>query len=132
MIDVFYLKSASEIRRKYLKINNNMSLYQQKAKDILDLLNNSLNELDDLKKSLSKDSNNKNIKQSIDKLLEVINNIEQEGSRLEKMVEPINSEIESLAKEESELYRTIVEKYPSYTQDYIVKTVKEYIQAQGL
>jgi flagellar hook-basal body complex protein FliE len=132
MIDIFYLKSASEIRRKYLKINNNMSLYQNKTKDILDILNSSLNELNELQNSLKNDNNNKNLKKSIDKLLEVINNVEHEGFRLEKMLEPINLEIENLAKDEQELYRKIVEKYPSYSQEYIVNTVKEYIKAQGL
>lgn len=132
MIDVFYLKSASEIRRKYLKINNNMSLYQQRAKDILEILNNSLAELDSLQKQLKQDNSNKNLKKSVDKLLNIINNIEDEGSKLEKMVTPINAEIEKLTKDEQELYRTIVEKYPSYTQDYIVNTVKEYLKAQGL
>ena len=132
MIDVFYLKSAVEIRRKYLKINNNMSLYQQKAKEILEVLNKSLNDLNELQISLKKDNNNIVVKQSIDKLVEVINNIEQEGLKLEKMTVPINSEIEKLAKDEQELYRTIVDKYPSYTQEYIVNTVKEYIKAQGI
>lgn len=132
MIDIFYLKSASEIRRKYLKITNNMSFYQSKAKEILDLLNNSLNELNDLQKSLNSSKNNKSVKMAIDKILGVINNVEQEGVKLEKMVIPMNTEIENLSKEENELYRTIVEKYPMYNQEYIINSVKEYLKSQGL
>ncbi len=130
MIDIIFLKSAANIRRKYLKVINNVSLYQNKAKNILETLEGSLEELEKLQKELG-ESNNKDVKQSIDKLLSIIQNVEQEGAKLEVMIEPMNKEIEILSNEEKELYRIIKEKY-NYDDNVIVLQVKDYLSSQGL
>jgi predicted nuclease with TOPRIM domain len=128
MIDIFYLKSAAEIRRKYLKVSSNVSLYRRKADEILAVLNNSLIELEKLQKEVSEN----NSKDSINKLLDIISNVEQEGSKLEIMIDPMNKEIEILSKEENELYRNIKEKYHMLTDSDIIKYVREYLISQGL
>jgi hypothetical protein len=131
MIDIIFLKSAADIRRKYLKVINNISFYQKKAKEILEILEKSLSDLDHLQKDIN-NSGNKDAKQSISKLLNIIENVEQEGIKLEKMIDPMNKEIESLSKEENELYRIIKEKYINYDDELIIDEIKKYLNSQGL
>lgn len=131
MIDIFFLKSAADIRRKYLKVINNVSFYQKRAKDVLDILEKSLKELEKIQSEIT-NSNNIDTKQSISKLLSIIEDVEQEGLKLEKMIEPMNKEIEILSKEEAELYRIIKEKYTNYEDNLLIDEIKKYLNSQGL
>ena len=82
--------------------------------------------------------NKKDRKESIDekalfeKLLKIIDNIEEEGKRLEKLIEPVNFEIEKLAKEEIELYNQILDGHSNLTEDQIVEKVQDRLIKEGL
>ena len=62
----------------------------------------------------------------------MLNNVEEEGKLLEKMVEPINIEIEKLALEEQELFRQIKIKHNNLTDDEIIECVKNRLITEEL
>lgn len=131
MIDEFFLKSAVNIRREYLKVSNNMELYHNKAKDVVSKLEKTLQELDNLqndfsvKKSVSNES-------AVNRLMTILKEVEDEGNRLEKLVEPMNKQIEILSKEEHELYRLIKERHKDLTDEQIVESVQDRLIKEGL
>lgn len=134
MIDEKYLQRAISIRRAYLKLVNNMDLYRARALQVSDRLNDTLKKLDELKEEATiRDSNKKaNSADLLTKLLKILDEVEDEGKRLEKLIDPVNTEIEKLSKEEMELYRLIVDNHPSLSEDEIVKTVQDRLIKEGL
>jgi arsenate reductase-like glutaredoxin family protein len=131
MIDENFLKSAVNIRRQYLKISNNMEFYHNKAKDVVGKLEETLESLEKLQNdfSVSKSISNEG---AISSLMTILKDVEDEGDRLEKLVEPMNKEIEKLSKEEHELYRQIKEKHKDLTDEQIVKSVQDRLIREGL
>ena len=134
MIDEKYLINAITIRRTYLKLINNVDLYQKKALQVSEKLEDTLLKLDKFKDELANKKNPKNLteKDAFNKLLEIINEIDDEGKKLEGLINPINIEIEKLAKEEAELYRQIVEHNKNLTEDEIVNIVRDRLIQEGL
>jgi predicted nucleic acid-binding Zn-ribbon protein len=131
MIDEIFLQSAVRIRRTYLKVSNNMDFYHNRAKEIVDILESTLAKINNLQTDLK---TNKNISKdsAISSLLDILKEVEDEGSRLEKMIEPMNKEIEKLSIEEAELYRQIKEKHSDLKELQIVDSVKERLLKEGL
>jgi predicted phage-related endonuclease len=136
MIDEKYLQMAINIRRTYLKQINNLDLYRSRALQISDRLEETVKKLDDFNKEVEESSKSKNNKISqvevFEKLLKIIDEVEDEGKRLENLVDPINTEIEKLAKEEMELYKQIVDSHPKLTEDQIVEIVRDRLIKEGL
>lgn len=130
MISKNYLESAVRIRRKYLKVSTNMTVYNKRIKEIVEILENSVVKLEKIQADAENEKGSS--KDAVNGILKVINEIEIEGKRLEEMVDPMNEEIEKLQKEEQELYRLIKEKYPNLSDDEIIKEVHEELQRQGL
>lgn len=130
MIDEKFLQSAVRIRRTYLKLSNNLELYKSATIGISKKLDSTLEDL----KNLEDDYVERKVegKETLEKLLKVIDSVEEEGRRLEKLVEPINSEIEKLVKEEQELYRQITSTHHNLSEDQIVKEVKDRLIKEGL
>ena len=134
MIDEKYLQKAIRIRRTYLKLINNMDLYRARATQISENLDKTLKDLDNFQKDLNKKDRKESIdeKTLFEKLLKIIDNIEEEGKRLEKLIEPVNFEIEKLAKEEIELYNQILDGHSNLTEDQIVEKVQDRLIKEGL
>jgi len=134
MIDEKYLQRAIRIRRTYLKLINNMDLYRARATQISENLDKTLKDLDNFQKDLNKKDRKESIdeKALFEKLLKIIDNIEEEGKRLEKLIEPVNFEIEKLAKEEMELYGQILDGHSNLTEDQIVEKVQDRLIKEGL
>ena len=130
MIDEFFLKSAVNIRKQYLKISGNMNMYQKKAKEVINTLESSVSKLENIESKAKE--NNTGSQNSIQEILDVIKNVEEEGSELEKLIEPMNAEIEKLSKEETELYRKIKEKHTELTENQIIKSVEDRLNKEGL
>ena len=134
MIDEKYLQKAIRIRRTYLKLINNIDLYRARATQISENLDKTLKDLDNFQKDLNKKDRKESIdeKALFEKLLKIIDNIEEEGKRLEKLIEPVNFEIEKLAKEEIELYNQILDGHSNLTEDQIVEKVQDRLIKEGL
>ena len=133
-IDEKYLKMAINIRQTYLKLINNVDLYKDRATQVSEKLEDAINKLNSFKDDISNKNSGKNMteKEGFNKLLEIINDVDDEGKKLEKLMEPINIEIEKLAKEEQELYRQIVEHHYNLTEDEIVSVVRDRLIKEGL
>lgn len=135
-IEEKYLQRAINIRRTYLKMINNMDLYKKRTTEVYNMLEETTQKLNALSEEIETDSKNEkrsiNEKDAFEKLLRIIDGVEDEGKRLQKLIDPINQEIEKLAKEELELYRQIVENNPKLTEDQIVKIVQDRLINEGL
>lgn len=129
MIREEFLQSAVNIRRQYIKVSNNMNLYNEKAKEVIESIENSVKELESIQENIEKV---KNPEKSISEVLKVITDVEEEGKRLESLVEPMNKEIEKLSEEENELYRIIKESHPNLTDDDIINSVQERLKKEGI
>ncbi len=134
MVDEVFLKNAVRIRRTYLKMTNNMELYQNKAKDIVNKLDETLVKIDNLQKAAEDSKKNSGVGSQglLNELLNILNDIDIEGKSLEELVNPLNKEIEKLALEEQELYRQIKEKHYNLTDEEIIKSVKDRLIKENL
>ena len=135
MVDEKYIKMAISIRRTYLKLLNNLDLYKNRASQVSEKLEGTIKKIDEIQEDINRKKAEKievSEKEVINKLLKIIDEVEEEGKRLENLVEPVNLEIEKLAKEEQELYRQIVEHHPNLTEDQIVSEVRDRLIKEGL
>jgi predicted nucleic acid-binding Zn-ribbon protein len=131
MINEKYLKMAISIRRTYLKLINNLDLYHSRVLKVSSNLEETLSELNSIQSNLESDKK-PDSKETLDKLLEILQDVEDEGKKLETLINPINKEIEKLGKEEKELYRQIVEHHPEMSEDQIVNSVRDRLLKEGL
>jgi hypothetical protein len=134
MIDENFLQNAVRIRRTYLKMINNMDFYQNKAKEIVDRLDETIEKVNLIQKKAeeSKKNNEMGSQDLLNELMKVLNDIEDEGHSLENLVDPLNSEIEKLALEEQELYRLIKQKHNNLTDEQIIESVKDRLIKENL
>ena len=136
MVDEVFLQNAVRIRRTYLKLSNNMELYQKKAQQVSDKLDETITKIDDIKKqaedSKKNRGNNQNTAYFLNELVKVLTEVEDEGKSLENLVEPLNQEIEKLALEEQELYRQIKEKHFNLTDEQIISSVRDRLIKENL
>lgn len=136
MIDEIYLQNAIRIRRTYLKLSNNMELYQKKAQAVSDKLEATISKIDDLQSKIEESKKDKNDKKDstffLTELVKILNEVEEEGKALEDSVDPLNKEIEKLALEEQELYRQIKEKHFDLTDEQIISSVQDRLIKENL
>lgn len=136
MIDENFLQSAVRIRRTYLKMSNNMELYRKAAEKIVERLDETIKRVENIQKEAEDSRKNKNSKfsaeGSLNKMLEILEEVDSEGKRLEDLVDPLNREIEKLALEEQELYRLIKEKHYKLTDEQIIESVKQRLIKENL
>jgi len=137
MVDEKYLQMAINIRRTYLKLINNMDLYRARALQVSERLDETLKKLDTFNEKLNTknpDAKKVNLteREVFESLLKIIDEIDEEGKKLENLISPVNVEIEKLSKEEMELYRLIVDNHPMLTEDQIVEKVQDRLIKEGL
>jgi len=134
MVDEVFLQNAVRIRRTYLKMTNNMNLYQNKAKEIVGKLDETLIKIDNLQKVAEEDKKNSVVgnQNLLNDLLGILNDIDIEGKSLEDLVNPLNQEIEKLGLEEQELYRQIKQKHYDLTDEQIIESVRDRLIKENL
>ena len=132
MIEEKYLKMSISIRRTYLKLINNLDLYHNRALKVSSNLEETLSKLDTIQEDLDLKDKKPSSKETLDKILGILQEVEDEGKKLETLIDPINTEIEKLGREEQELYRQIVEHHPELTEDQIVNFVRDRLLKEGL
>lgn len=136
MIDDNFLQSAVRIRRTYLKMSNSMDFYKKAAEGVVERLDETIKKVEDIQKEAEDSRKDKNSKfsaeESLNKMLKVLEEVDNEGKRLEDLVDPLNKEIEKLALEEQELYRLIKEKHYNLTDDEIIESVKQRLIKENL
>lgn len=130
MIEERFLRNAIQIRRTYLKLINNLELYKSSAISIEKKLQQTLQNLSSVEgEYIEKKIDDKT---SMDRILKILDEIEGEGRRLESLVNPINEEIEKLAKEEQELYRQITQHHYNLSEEQIIFAVRDRLLKEGL
>jgi predicted nucleic acid-binding Zn-ribbon protein len=130
MIDNIFLKSAIRIRREYLKITNSMDMYKKRAKEVADNLGDIIQQLETIQEQATKrEFTSENVINDIQKILQ---DIEDEGKKLESLLDPLNKELEKLSIEEQELWRQIKQKHNDIPDDDIVEFVKNKLISEGL
>ena len=135
MIEEKFLVAAVNIKRSYLKLTSNLDFYKRRAEQTLEKLQDAYNQVEDLEGEIAelKKKKDQNVDPNLtSKVLTILSEIEQEGNKIEKFVEPLNKEIEKLAMEEQELYRVIVETHPNLSEDQIVESVGLRLKKEGL
>lgn len=137
MIEEKFLKSAIEIRRKYLKTIGNYDLIKKRGEELTQTLSNTLEKIGQLEKEIKESKSKKTNKkiteeEAIGRLQKILIEIEVEGEKLSKMTEPLNEEIENLRKEEKNLYDALVDKYPDKSQEQLVNEIQDRIKKEGL
>jgi DNA repair ATPase RecN len=132
MIEERFLAAAVNIRRTYIRLTSNLDLYRDKAEGTLKKLETAYEELEKLQERIKKSKNKENSEPVTEDLLKILTDIEDEGNRIEKFVEPLNKEIEKLAIEEQELYRNICEAHSTLSEDQIVDIVRERLNKENL
>jgi DNA repair exonuclease SbcCD ATPase subunit len=135
MIEEKFLVAAVNIKRSYLKLTSNLDFYKRRAEQTLEKLQDAYNQVEDLEGEIAelKKKKDQNVDPNLtSKVLTILSEIEQEGNKIEKFVEPLNKEIEKLAMEEQELYRVIVETHPNLSEDQFVESVGLRLKKEGL
>ena len=135
MIEEKFLVAAVNIKRSYLKLTSNLDFYKTRAEQTLEKLQEAYGKVETLEneiKELKKQKDQNADPDLTTKVLSILSDIEEEGNRIEKFVEPLNKEIEKLAIEEGELYRVIVETHPNLSEEQIVEAVRLRLKKEGL
>ena len=131
MIDDNFIQAAIKIRRKYLKLSNNMEFYKRKAQDVINNLEEVINKIEKIQDEAEKTKSTTN-ESVVLKLTKILKEVEEEGRAVEMLIDPLNEEIEKLAIEEQELWRNIKNKYPNEEEDQIVEYVKNRLIQENL
>jgi len=136
MVDEVFLQNAVRIRRTYLKLSNNMDLYQKKAQQVSDKLDETLVRIEEIEKDANESRNSKstsnNAEYFLNELMKALQEVDDEGKSLESLVDPLNKEIEKLALEEQELFRKIKEKHFTLTEEQIIESVRDRLIKENL
>jgi hypothetical protein len=124
MIDNNLLQTAREIRKKYLSIMSDLSLYEKEVKKLSDFL---LEKAEVFKDINEKDLNTKGSKEQLliitQKIVNEIQEIENEETKITQRVNVLNEGLVKLQKEEEFLYQTIKKRYPDLSDENIKSEV---------
>lgn len=135
MIREDFLERAVTIRRTYLSLTKNLDSYLNKVEGVSKRLEKTMDSINKLEEDFLKETNQdlkyKNEK-SLKELLSIIDSIEDEGKKLESIINPLNKDIEKLSKEEVELYNLIKQTHSNLTENQIVESVKSRLIKEGL
>lgn len=136
MIDEKYYQACINIRKTYIGLMSQMSSYKDVAERAAKKLESSISEIEILKAKIKKSKGSKvpvvTGGDALSKIGEILDEVEGQGVQLEKFVEPINKELEKLAKEEQILYAKICESHPNLTEQQIVEAVTARLRKEGL
>lgn len=134
MIDESYLDAAVRIRRTFMKLNVELTEYENYAKSIEKIIERALADLEDINNSISNDKKLKNVSQEemLRKVLDILAKLEDDSKSLESKVNPINDSIEKLRKEEVQLYNNIKFKYPNIKDSELIEMVNKKLEKEGL
>jgi hypothetical protein len=129
MIDEQLILSAREIKKKYIKALDSLSIYEKDIKNIVEFLKQKAKNLEKIQDvELKKKASKEELARITKLIVEELTQIEDEEKRLLKRVESINSEIQNLQKEEQLLYTTIKTRYPKLTDDEIIKEIQRNLK----
>ena len=132
MIREDFLSRAVDIRRNYLNLTKDLDKYLSKVEDVSNRLQKVVDDITKLQEGYETSNDRYESEKVLKELLGFLDKIEEEGRKLESIINPINADIEKLSKEEMELYRLIKESYSSLSDEQIVKQIGKRLDNEGL
>jgi hypothetical protein len=134
MIKERFLIAAVNIKRKYIKLMEELDFFEDRARITLDKLEETIKGFEKIQEEIvsSTPETRPDGKQALDRMLALITNIEDEGRSIEEFIKPINDSIDVLALEEKELFNQICTEHPNLSHSEIVRIVTERIEKEGL
>ena len=131
MIDENFIQAAVTIRRDYLKVTNTLGVYQKKAKESVDALDDIIEDLEKLKQK-AKSNKEMTTDMAMEDIQRIIKDFEEETTRLTSVIDPLNEQLEKLAIEEEELWRSIKIKHSNIPEADIVDYVRKRLIKENL
>lgn len=128
MIDKIYIDRAVSLRKEYLNLNGNLKNYEDFIIKLKVRIEDTIIELQSLIDTSSEISIEDIQKKSVENLM----GLEEETQRIQKFVEPINKKMESLQKEEQELYNQIKLKHPDLDNKDIIGYIQQELKKSNL
>jgi len=130
MIDENFVSAAIRIRREYLKVNSNLELYKRRAREITANIDNLIHRVEEIQENFADDRNS--VEEAVTELVKVVGDFEIEGQKLQKLVDPLNKQVEKLGLEEQELWRAIKIKHGDLPENLIIEYVKQRLIKENL
>lgn len=126
MINELYIKQAINIRRKYLDIKRDISAYEKTVKEILEIIQIKVSELQGLQKKIVEKKFN-SVDSAKNEMTRIILNLESEINVIDKKIKKLNQNIEDLQKEEMKLFKDIKISYPKLKDSEIRQTIQKEV-----
>lgn len=126
MINELYIKQAINIRRKYLDIKRDISAYEKTVKEILEIIQIKVSELQELQKKIVEKKFN-SVDSAKNEMTRIILNLESEINVIDKKIKKLNQNIEDLQKEEMKLFKDIKISYPKLKDSEIRQTIQKEV-----
>lgn len=134
IIDEIYLAAAVRIKRKYKELSEDMTNYESYLRKTLEIVEETNEKLLAIDKELKDPKKRRNLSEVdlLKKTEQLMAKLEEDAGRLETKINPINKDIEKLAVEEQELYRSLKDRYPTMSDVDMVRQVHERLKREGL
>jgi hypothetical protein len=128
MIDEQLLQSARLIRQKFIQLSNELTKYKVDIEKLVAFLQEKVRVLSTETTNRVKSMKDKSELSDVTKtIIKEMEEVELEEKKLQKRVSKINDELEKLQKEESFLYATIKQRYPTLTDEEIISQVHRHL-----
>lgn len=126
MIDKFYIDSAKQIRKEFIRLSSMLVYHEEDLRKISELLLETSRELQEYSDNqIDKEKNVDTIKNYIVSKLEYL---DDESNKIAKRINPINEGIEKLKQDEMTLYNTIKNKYKDLSDEDIISEIQKNLE----
>ena len=131
MISEKFLIKAANIRRDYLKLNDDINKVENRIKSIVPFIEGQQDKLNDIRDKVEK-GELKSKESFAEKALMIIMDLEKETASYEAGVDDVNKKIEKLREDEIELFNELKTKYSDIPDKELKSKINEYLKSQNL
>jgi len=131
MISEKFLIKAANIRRDYLKLNDDINKVENRIKSIVPFIEGQQDKLNDIKNKVEK-GELKSKESFAEKALMIIMDLEKETASYEAGVDDVNKKIEKLREDEIALFNELKTKYSDIPDKELKSKINEYLKSQNL
>jgi phage shock protein A len=131
MISEKFLIKAANIRRDYLKLNDDINKVENRIKSIVPFIEGQQDKLNDIKNKVEK-GELKSKESFAEKALMIIMDLEKETASYEAGVDDVNKKIEKLREDETALFNELKTKYSNIPDKELKSKINEYLKSQNL
>ena len=131
MISEKFLIKAANIRRDYLKLNEDIDKVESRIKTIVPFIEGQQDKLNDIRDKVEK-GELKSKESFAEKALMIIMDLEKETASYEAGVDDVNKKIEKLREDEISLFNELKTKYSDIPDKELKSKINEYLKSQNL